>query len=58
MVHYRAYLIGQDGRFIKVVAPTCFDDEAAVNAAMKFVNGQDVEVWHHDRKVAKLPHQQ
>jgi hypothetical protein len=31
-------------------------DDEAVGAAMPFVNGHDVELWHLDRRVALLRH--
>jgi HJR/Mrr/RecB family endonuclease len=55
MTDYRAYIVGKDGHFEAaeiIVAP---DDETAVEAAKKLVNGSGVELWDLDRKVAVLP---
>ena len=54
MTYYQAYLIGRDGRYIKAVDLTCADDEAAKKRALKMVDGHDVELWHHARRIAKF----
>jgi hypothetical protein len=54
MPDYRAYLIDRNNRVIArrdIVAP---NDEAAIEAARLYVDGVDVEVWNHARKVARL----
>ena len=54
MTYYQAYLIGRDGHCIKTVDLTCADDEAAKKRALKMVDGHDVELWHHARRIAKF----
>lgn len=54
MTHYRAYLIGRDGQFMKAVDLICDDDAAARKCAGQIVDGHDVELWQHDRRVAKF----
>jgi hypothetical protein len=54
MTYYQAYLIGRDGRYIKAVDLTCADDEAAKKGALKMVDGHDVELWRHARRIAKF----
>jgi hypothetical protein len=54
MAHYRAYLIGRDGHFMKAVDLICDDDAAAEKCAVQMVDGHDVELWQHDRRVAKF----
>jgi hypothetical protein len=54
MAHYRAYVIGRDDRIQKAVDLDCTDDEAAVEAARQFVDGNDVEVWQQNRKLTRL----
>jgi len=44
MVEYRAYIIGEDGHFIRVVHIICDDDEAAKESAKQLVDGHDVEL--------------
>jgi hypothetical protein len=55
MTYYRAYIIGQDGHFKEAINLDCVDDTTAVESAKQLVNGHDVELWQHDRMVAKLP---
>ena len=54
MSHYHAYILGQDGHFVKSVILDCDNDNAAIESAKQLVDGHDVEVWQLDRKVAKL----
>ena len=42
MSHYRAYIIGQDGHFIKSVILDCDNDDAAIESAKQLVDGHDV----------------
>jgi hypothetical protein len=52
MHHYRVYLIGLDGRFIKSIDLSCADDSAAIESAKQLIDGHDIELWQQDRKVA------
>jgi hypothetical protein len=52
MTHYRAYLIGRDSHLIKAVDFNCDDDEAAKKRAERMVDGHDVELWEHARRIA------
>ena len=54
MTYYQAYLIDRDGRYIKAVDLTCADDETAKKRALKMVDGHDVELWRHARRIAKF----
>jgi hypothetical protein len=54
MAHYRAYFIGRDGHFKKTVDLICDDDDGARKYARQMVNGHDVELWQHDRRVEKF----
>lgn len=54
MTHYSAYLIGPDGHFIDFSTIQATDDDAAMEAAKKIVDGHDVEIWQFDRKIAVL----
>jgi hypothetical protein len=54
MSHYRAYVIGQDGHFIKSVILDCDNDDAAIESAKQLVDGHDVELWQLDRQIAKF----
>ena len=55
MTHYSAYLVGPDGHLIDFSTIQATDDDAAVEAAKKIVDGHHVEVWQFDRKIAVLP---
>jgi hypothetical protein len=57
MEHYRAYLIGLDGHFLKVVDIVTENDETASERARQLVDGHDVELWQGDRKVALFKHE-
>lgn len=54
MAHYRAYLIGIDGLFVKSVDLDCADDAAAIESAKQLVDRHDVELWQRDRRIQKL----
>ena len=54
MAHYRAYFLGRDGHFIKAVDLICEDDEAARKQAQRIVESFDMELWQHDRRIAKF----
>jgi hypothetical protein len=43
--HYRVYVIGQDGRFIKSIDLSCEDDDAAIEATKPLIDGHDLELW-------------
>jgi hypothetical protein len=56
MPEYRAYILDRD-RHIKGCEPlTCPDDDAAIVAATRLVDGHDVELWQGARKVTTLTH--
>jgi hypothetical protein len=38
----------------KTIDVICADDEAAAKRGLKMVDGHDVELWHHERKIAKF----
>ena len=56
MERYRAYLIGLDGHFLRVVDIFTEKDEIASERARRLVDGHDVELWRGDRKVALFKH--
>jgi hypothetical protein len=57
MAEYRAYVVGPDGHFIAAEPLVCADDAEAVEAARRFVDGHDVELWSGVRLVVRLKHQ-
>jgi hypothetical protein len=52
MEHYRAYLIGLDGHFVKVVDIITENDETAGQRARQLVDGHDLELWQEGRRIA------
>jgi hypothetical protein len=54
MAHYRAYLIDRDGHHIKAVDFECADDEGARKRAEQMVDGHNVELWEHARRIARF----
>ena len=56
MAEYRAYIVGQDGQFIRGIDLVCPDDGAAREYAKSLVDGHDVELWKGERPVAKFRH--
>lgn len=50
--HYRVYVVGLDGQFIKSVDLSCADDSAAIEFAKQLIDGHDIELWQQDRKLA------
>jgi hypothetical protein len=54
MPEYRAYIVGQEGQFIRSVNLLCTDDEQAQEYAKQLVDGHDVELWHRDRLIEKF----
>lgn len=54
MPTYRAYLIDVDDRVASYKPVEADSDSEAMEAARRFVEGFDVEVWHLDRKIGRL----
>ena len=55
MPAYRAYLVDPTGHISR--PPHLFeadDDTVAIKKAQQFVDGCDVELWDHDRIVARI----
>jgi hypothetical protein len=58
MPEYRAYLIGSDDRIVERIDVDLPDDAAAIAAALRLVDGHDVELWQGTRKIAELKQEQ
>jgi hypothetical protein len=54
MSDYRVYVLDNDDHITARVELDCADDSAAIEYAKQFVNGQDIELWQGDRRIAKL----
>jgi hypothetical protein len=56
MPKYRIFTVGRDAHFSGVPQTVeCADDKEAVEKAMQLANGLDLEIWDHERMVARLP---
>jgi predicted RNA-binding Zn-ribbon protein involved in translation (DUF1610 family) len=51
---YRAFVVNEDGHFQKAVVLNCANDAAAVLEAKKLVDGEYIELWEMERRVAIL----
>ena len=56
MQEYRAYIVGNDGHFLRAVDILCEDDATAKEHAKRLVDGHDVELWQLDRKIETFKH--
>lgn len=56
-MHYRAYLLSEQGGIVTFLDLDALDDADAEEQARHLRDGYDVEVWQHSRKVAviKIP---
>ncbi len=54
MAEYRAYFLGDDGQFVKVLSLNCANDESAIKAATALLHHYNIEVWLLDRMIAQL----
>jgi hypothetical protein len=54
MQHYRVYVIGEDGHFIKSIDLSCDDDNAAIEATKPLIDGHGLELWQRDRRIARF----
>ena len=55
MIPYRFYRLDRSNHISgPPLEKDCLDDEEAIGEALRVVNGQDIEVWHAARLVARL----
>jgi hypothetical protein len=54
VAEYRAYVVGDDGHFLRFEALICADDAEAIAKAKRLVDDHDVELWSGERFVARL----
>ena len=56
MPTYRIFTVGHDQHYSGMPQIVeCVDDNEAVDKAMQFLNGLDLEIWDQKRMVARLP---
>ena len=51
---YRAYFLSESGHIVTFEAIDAENDDEAIQRAARLKDGRDIEVWHHDRKVALI----
>jgi hypothetical protein len=56
MQDYRAFVVGQDGHVLHRHEFWCANDEEAKERAKQYVNGNDIELWHRDHRIAIFRH--
>ena len=57
MPDYRIYFIDPKNRISRMPEVVeCSDDQEAIQKAVQFIDGQDVELWDGARLVARFPH--
>ncbi len=54
MAEYRAYIVGDDGRFAGFEPLICDNDDDAVAKACSLLAGKDIELWNGPRLVTRL----
>ena len=52
MQEYCAYIIGPDGHILSRIDLHCQDEIEAKECALRLVDGQNLELWQGDRRVA------
>jgi hypothetical protein len=57
MPEYRACMLGRDGHIHDFEPIVCDDDEGAIVAAKRLVDGCDVELWQGARLITTLTHE-
>ncbi len=58
MRDYRVHVIAADGHIKDRIEFFCDDDETAKARAKRYADGQDVELWHRDHRIAKFESEQ
>jgi hypothetical protein len=54
MSDYRVYIISIDDHIVDRIELDCADDDAAIEYAKRYINGQDIELWQMDRRIARF----
>jgi hypothetical protein len=53
-LEYRAYIVGNDGHFLRFSSMTCSQDDDAIVWAKQLTDGVAVELWTGKRFVARF----
>jgi hypothetical protein len=54
---YRAYITDHQGHFVGLYEIDAPDDATALEQAKNFVGGQDFDLWHRGRRIARIARQ-
>jgi hypothetical protein len=54
MQQYSAYIVGPDGHIVTRLDLNCADEDEAKECAVLLVDGEDVELWQGDRRIAEF----
>jgi len=54
MQEYCAYVIGPDGHVLNPIDLLCESEDQAKQCAVRLVDGQNVELWQRDRRIARF----
>ena len=54
MQAYCAYIIGPDGHILTRIDLYCADEDEAKECAVRLVDGQNLELWQGDRRIAEF----
>ena len=57
MQDYCVYIIGPDGHILNRIDLFCVDEDEAKEYAVRLVDGQNVELWQRDRRIAEFKRQ-
>ncbi len=52
MQEYCAYVVGPDGHIINRIDLLCESEDQAKQCAVRLVDGQNIELWQRDRRIA------
>jgi hypothetical protein len=54
MQEYCAYVIGPDGHILNRIDLLCESEDQAKQCAVRLVEGQNIELWQRDRRIARF----
>jgi hypothetical protein len=54
MQEYCAYIVGPDGHILNRIDLSCTNDDEAKDCAVRLVDGEKVELWQRDRRIAEF----
>jgi hypothetical protein len=58
MQEYCAYVVGPDGHILNRIDLLCANDDEAKECAARLIDGEHMELWQRDRRIAKFRRRQ